>query len=589
MAYYYDIFYDKNYSDISYKIPYLADLLEISGTYSNYEKHTEYIDNILTTIYNGGGTPTVPAGMNIIDFLKQFKKYFSLDEIINKYDGSSLIDRTYYTIPLKVTTGFKFEIYISFGYASGTIDDNKNIDCNIYFRFYKEDNKILEISLLDNIVWHGTYWFNNDFKCTRQSFIALNVSIFDTLIEYVGQSGIIYTNENTTYTHENLIYIGSDNVVINQKNNYKAYALQIIPSRYTIDDANNIINGTPHSSGEHDTDENTKDDSSGDGGEGSGVVPAGDNIDLPNVPTKNIIGSGLINAYKISDSELNNLSDWLWQDDIIKYLSSLFSNNPLDCIINSVLLPFSPLTGGSQNITIGGKTSNVTAERVVGQFVQFDFNYDGLQSHLWGSALDYERGLKCTLYVPFVGQVNIATNLCAYTHLTLRYIIDVVSGQGIVALLSKKSTATWDVERDDIVVDTWSFNCASTVPLVRRDISGIISGAIGAAASIASGNVLGVASSVMQAKPSVQKSGQYNTNSGYLGGRRPYITYEFTKAVIPSNLYNINGRPQYASVKLSTCKGFTKCDNPQIEFKNSKPTSEEINEIYNMLEEGVII
>ena len=99
MAYYYDVFYDKNYSDISYKIPYLGDLLEISGTYSNYEKHTEYIDNILTTIYNGGGTPTVPAGMNIIDFLKQFKKYFSLDQIINKYDGSSLIDGTTYTIP----------------------------------------------------------------------------------------------------------------------------------------------------------------------------------------------------------------------------------------------------------------------------------------------------------------------------------------------------------------------------------------------------------------------------------------------------------------------------------------------------------
>lgn len=588
MAYYYDVFYDKNYSDISYKIPYLGDLLEISGTYSNYDEHTEYIDNILTTIYNGGGTPTVPAGMNIIDFLNQFKKYFSLDQIINKYDGSSLIDGTIYTIPIKVTTGFKFEIIIFFGYAGDTISNNKNIECNIYFRFYNDDNRILEISI-QGIVWHGTYWVNNDFKCNRQSYIALNASIFDILIEYVGQSGIFYTNENTSFTHENLIYIGSDNVVINQKSNYKAYPLQIIPSRYTIDDANNIINGTPHSTGERDNDDGTKDESSGDGGEGTGVVPAGDNIDLPNVPTKNIIGSGLIHAYKLADTELKNLSEWLWQDDIIKYLSSLFSQNPLDCIINSVMLPFSPVTGGSQNITIGGKTSDVTAERVVGQFAQFDFNYDGLKSHLWGSALDYERGLKCTLYIPFVGQVNIATNLCAYTHLTLRYIIDVVSGQGIVALLSKKSTATWDVERDDIVVDTWSFNCASTIPLVRRDISGLISGAIGATASIVSGNILGVASSVMQAKPSVQKSGQYNTNSGYMGSRRPYITYEFSKAVIPSNLYSAIGRPQYASVKLSSSKGFTKCENPQIEFKSSKPTADEIEKIYNMLEEGVII
>ena len=74
-----------------------------------------------------------------------------------------------------------------------------------------------------------------------------------------------------------------------------------------------------------------------------------------------------------------------------------------------------------------------------------------------------------------------------------------------------------------------------------------------------------------------------------MGGRRPYITYEFSKAVIPSNLYTASGRPQYASVKLSTSKGFTKCEQPQIEFKNSKPASEEINEIYNMLEQGVIV
>ena len=187
-----------------------------------------------------------------------------------------------------------------------------------------------------------------------------------------------------------------------------------------------------------------------------------------------------------------------------------------------------------------------------------------------------------------MGQVSISTNLCAYTHLTLRYIIDVISGQGVVALLSSKSSATWDNDRNDIVVDTWSFNCASTVPLVRRDISGLISGAVGATASIASGNVLGVASSVMQSRPSVQKSGQYNTNSGYIGGRRPYITYEFSKAVIPTNLYTASGRPQYASVKLSTSKGFTKCENPQITFSKT-PTETEKTEIYNMLEEGVIV
>ena len=558
MAYYYDIVYDKNYSNVKYKIPYLGDFLETTGVYGNYEEHSEQINGNYYTVYNGSGAPTVPDGMNIIEFLNQFKKYFNLDDIIKKYDGSSLTGNTDYIIPLKTSDGFKFTIEFTFGYASSSVDKYKNIFCNIGFRFSKNNDSILFIGTSNSIVWYGTYWRNDDFMCTRDSYIALDESIFDSLIKYTTQSGIYHSSIRPYYTHQSLEYIGTGYVAVNQQNNYEASTINFNVSKYTESDANTIIQKTPHDTGEHDTDENTKDDSGGDGGSGTGEVPKGDNIDLPTVPSKNIIGNGLIHAYKLADSELKNLSDWLWQDDIIKYLSSLFSQSPLDCIINTVLLPFSPITGGSENITIGGKTSDVSAERVVGQFKQFDFNYDGLQSHLWGSALDYERGLKCTLYIPFVGQVNISTNLCAYTHLKLRYIIDVISGQGVVALLSSKTSATWDNDRNDIVVDTWSFNCASTIPLMRRDISGLISGAIGAAASIASGNVLGAASSVMQARPSVQKSGQYNTNSGYMGCRRPYITYEFSKAVIPTNQYTISGRPQYASVKLSTCKGFTK-------------------------------
>ena len=86
MAYYYDIVYDKNYSNVKYKIPYLGDLLEMSGVYSNYDYHSETIGGIGYTVYNGGGAPTVPNGMNIIEFLNQFKKYFNLDDIIKKYD-----------------------------------------------------------------------------------------------------------------------------------------------------------------------------------------------------------------------------------------------------------------------------------------------------------------------------------------------------------------------------------------------------------------------------------------------------------------------------------------------------------------------
>ena len=318
MAYYYDIVYDKNYSNVKYKIPYLGDLLETSGVYGDYEDHTEKINGIYYTVYNGSGAPTVPDGMNIIEFLNQFKKYFNLDDIIKKYDGSSLTGNTDYIIPLKTSDGFKFTIEFTFGYASSSVDKYKNIFCNIGFRFSKNNNSILYIGTSNSIVWYGSYWRNDDFMCTRDAYIALDESIFDSLIKYTAQSGIYYSSIRPYYVHQSLEYIGTGLVAVNQQNNYEASPIEFNVQRYSDADVNTIIQKTPHDTGEHDTDENTKDDSGGDGGSGTGEVPKGDNIDLPTVPTKNIIGNGLIHAYKLADSELKNLSDWLWQDDIIK-------------------------------------------------------------------------------------------------------------------------------------------------------------------------------------------------------------------------------------------------------------------------------
>ena len=260
MAYYYDILYDKNYSDVKYKIPYLGDLLEMSGVYGNYEESSEMIGGIRYTVYTGSGTPTVPDGMDIIDFLNQFKKYFNLDDIMKKYDGSSLIGPTSYYIPLKTADGFKFEIMIMFGLDGSTQSNWKNSFCSINFNFYKDDNRIMNIGTTDNIIWHGTYWLNDDFTCTRESYFALDVSIFDTLIEYVNNPGNYISDKSTYYTHQKLVYTGIDYITVNRTDNYQAYPFAFGVLRYSENDANTIIKNTPHDTGEHDTDENTKED-----------------------------------------------------------------------------------------------------------------------------------------------------------------------------------------------------------------------------------------------------------------------------------------------------------------------------------------
>ena len=591
MGIYYDIFYDRNNPKKAYKIPYAGDYFETTPTLGKTDlKRVGETGNVYTYVTDYG-EDGVPKGIECTKFFKQFgsdtynNKVIFLSGLDGGYDSGVgetpyiRINRQHYP-----TTDWGRDVYrSSFEFVA--------LGGKFRFQIYT--------------IWDGTEANTSlpklpntnygDFKEDLMSYILMPNSIRDMLEHYVNIPNDT-THANDGYLYQSSYYVATSQYytgTVYTINNGGPYisgdgGVNVYTKAYTKSEVNDFINHVKNDTAEVDSDNNTHDTSGGNDGDGDGNVPGGDKIRLPDIPSKNIVGTGLLHGYVVSDSELGTFSDWLWQDDIIKYLSSLFSQSPLDCIINTNLLPFTPTSSGSENIIVGGKVSTATGAKLSTQYMSFNFNYNGLNSHLWGSALDYERGLKCTLYVPFVGQVNISTNLCAYTHLTLRYIIDVVSGQGIVALMSSKSSATWDNDRNDIVVDTWSFNCASTIPLMRRDISGLISGAIGATASIAGGNVLGVASSVMQARPSVQKSGQYNTNSGYMGGRRPYITYEFSKAVIPPNLYTASGRPQYDAVKLSTSKGFTKCENPQIAF-TSTPTEKEKTEIYNMLEEGVIV
>ena len=78
----------------------------------------------------------------------------------------------------------------------------------------------MNISTSENIIWHGTYWLNDDFNCDRESYIALDVSIFDILIEYINKNGSFRSDKNTYYTHETLDHSGVEHVFINNENNY---------------------------------------------------------------------------------------------------------------------------------------------------------------------------------------------------------------------------------------------------------------------------------------------------------------------------------------------------------------------------------
>ena len=603
MGYYVDIFYDRKNPKIEYKIPFASDKGINKRTNGSAKLESAYDDVLhqrFYTIVSTYGIESNPQGMPLKDFLKPFG---GIDHFINEYEKLPRPIDTYTEFfELKGLDGGEYlghkTPYIKINVKYDIIDNGTTISLQMLIYFHALGQKIvMQYNIAPFYFFYGQSidkGNNTDWSTDLDTYILYRNSILEYMNKHVNttKTGDLESGNSYGYIVYNSTYVGS-NYDIRGEGEYirgECPEWYTVLDRYTQNDVTNFEKNVQHDTIEHEPDSDTQDRGGGADGTGTGKPPTGDNISLPDIPSKNIVGTGLLHAYVLSNEQISAFSEWLWQDNIMDYLSKLFSTNPLDSIISTTLMPYTPTTSGTSAIKLGSQVCGTVtnALQVTSQFQKFDFTYSGLSAHIWGNALDYSQGTTIYLYVPFVGLVPLDTNKAVFTKLTLRYIIDNITGQGVVSLLSEKNNANFDTGRNSIVLDSWSFNCKSTIALTRQDMSSIISSAMSGITSLMSGNVLGVAASVMNARPNSERNGTFNTSSAYMGMRRPYIVYSFSNAVIPSGGYGYIGRPQYSVKKISTCSGFIKCKSPNITFTNT-PTENEKTEIYNMLEQGVIV
>lgn len=593
-----DRFYKKGDPSVCYDIPYAGDLFKNTPTSGSSEA---VYDNELNgyVINVTPGIQADPAGLLFSNFLKSLGDLKVSDHNVFELEGadggSIKFGNTIYSTPLLNVLKRSDSIHNTYSVSLYALSGN------IIFQMVNGSFEGAYNGMPNRPKNWQSGW---TFSTTLSGFFINRESIFNTLKAFVGEDETVTKKDGIT---DNMYYslesftIDGDNIS-GGSSGLMVYVETPPPyvqhRKYTQAQLDKFLNGVKHDDVEVDDgrgDGGTGDGSGGDEGTGKGVIPDGDDISEPDLPSKNIIGTGLLHAYVLSNDNLKKFAEWLWTDDIISYLSKLFTSNPLDSIISASLLPYTPTTLGTTSVVVGGVSCGTItdAPNVSEQFQTFTFNYDGLSDPIWGSEMDFSKGVKVELYIPFVGVVPLDTNEVVYTHLTLKYIIDNITGQGIVVLSSQKTDVTWDDARKKVVIGTWSFNCKSTVTLTRQDLSSMISGGIGTLTSLVSGNVSGAIGTIMSSRPQVEKSGSMTTSTAYLNGRKPFIIYTFSKVVIPTGLYSKTGRPQYATKKLSECSGFVRCKDPRMTFESESglqfPTQDEIDEIYRLLEEGVVI
>lgn len=326
-----------------------------------------------------------------------------------------------------------------------------------------------------------------------------------------------------------------------------------------------------------------------------------DNIVIPDINTlPDIRTKNFIKIYTPTDTELYNLSTYLWGNTFdISQLKKLFAN-PFDTIISLSLIPVTIPSAGTTTVKIGNIDSGISVTIAGQQYVDVDCGYIDIAEY-WGAYLDYAPYTKIELFLPFIGYKTLNVDEVMRGKLYIKYRVDVLTGACVAFLYN-----------DIAVLYQYVGNCSLQIPITSADYTQTIQSLLSLAntgINVLAGGVVGgvrggvlngvvqtvgnlanqsgaILSDIANTKPTIERSGGLTSFAGVLGLQKPYLTITRPKATIPDNQNRLMGYPSQTYVNFSQLSGFTVIEN--CNFKGGVCTDSEKQEILNLLYQGVI-
>ena len=315
--------------------------------------------------------------------------------------------------------------------------------------------------------------------------------------------------------------------------------------------------------------------------------------------TIDAINSGLVSIFNPTQSEIQEFGNFLFAsltEDIGAFLKRLISD-PLEYVISLNMVHYHPVHNNTAEIKFAGIGSGVTSWLVSKQFQIMDFGTRHI-SPQGGTFLDYSGYTRIKCHMPYCGDFDLDCDIIMGADVSLKYIIDNLSGSCVAQLVIDNERLKFDGRRIKGQRYEFKGNVFEQVPLSASDYRSAISGlltAFGGVGAIASGNpvsgVSAIASGVMSMKPHIQQASSVGSSFGYMGAQIPYIQVERpTNGNPPVNYEYRNGMPINTIEKLKNFEGFT-----QVAVGTFKTdvipgiTDEEGNELKQLLEDGVFL
>ena len=330
-----------------------------------------------------------------------------------------------------------------------------------------------------------------------------------------------------------------------------------------------------------------------------------DTISIPTIPSLNLSLNHFLSAYVPTVGQLNDLADFVWGEydktDPTKLLSKILAD-PTDAIISLHMLPFTPASSTAIEVTIGKYGSSVSMPPLTAQFTDVDCGSLTI-SEYWGNYLDYNPFTRLTIFLPYVGEVDLNPDEVMGQTLGVTYRVDNLTGAFVCFLYTS-----------DKILAQYNGCCALSVPVSSADYRqlnsailgaamsavGAAAGFAGAGAGLAAGSAEGAiggpnlaaggisaAANVLQSKVHHSHSGGLGGAAGFLGSQTPYVIIHRARQCLPEFLNQFAGYPSMVTMRLGDLYGFTSVSS--IILSGLPYTDGELSELAQILKEGFII
>ena len=289
----------------------------------------------------------------------------------------------------------------------------------------------------------------------------------------------------------------------------------------------------------------------------------------------------LTTTFKMTKDRLKQLGRFLWGSNIFDNFS-LICNNPIENIISCKSIPLS-LNGTTQKIILGNVDTGVNGDKVSNNFTKQNIGSIAI-TEKYHNFLDYAPYTNVIIYLPYVGFKELDTNLVMGKTLSISYTVDIITGGCLCQIKS-----------NNVKLYEFNGNMGIDIPITASNRAqveaGYISSGIGIASSVASGNIAGAVTSLINSAESqyhYASTSSPNPMCVASTNRTCYVILDRPTYQTLKSFNHTRGKKCYLTKTINTLKGYTICDE-HIDLSGIRATDGEKEELIKILSSGFFV